>query len=230
MLRQPVRLTAGAFAAAALLLSACGTSSGPPSNGEAKKSGQQVIKDSAAALGKVTAVHFAGTQTDPATKKQSSVDLQLQSDGTSGLVTFAGTPVHIVSTGGVSYLKAPAAFYINEKAASAVAAQYADRWVKLPKGSTFATFNLAAIAKAAAQPSSDSPVQKKVTTGTLDGQKVVIVSQADGSQLMVAATGEPLPLKTVNSPTSKEGAGSTTFTGYGKHVTIAAPAGAVAGS
>jgi hypothetical protein len=130
----------------------------------------------------------------------------------------------------VSYLKAPAAFYTNEKATAAITAEFANRWVKLPAGSTFTTFNLAAIAKAAGQPSGDSPVQKKVTTGTLNGQKVVVVSQADGSQLIVAATGKPFPLKTISSAKSKAGAGTTTFTDYGKHVAITAPAGAIAGS
>ncbi len=102
--------------------------------------------------------------------------------------------------------------------------------MKLPSSanSAFATFTLPALSKSLAdQPAGSSAIEKKVTTGSLDGRDVVIVSQADGSQLFVAATGKPYPLKAVNSAKSKDGAGTITFTGYGNHQTIKAPAGAL---
>jgi hypothetical protein len=64
VLWRPVRLTAGASAAAVLLLTACGDSSGAPSNGEEKKSGPQVVKDKEGA-GSTT---FTGTASTSASR------------------------------------------------------------------------------------------------------------------------------------------------------------------
>lgn len=213
------------LAAGAVIVSACG-SSGPASNGEAKKTGPEVVKDASAALGASKAVHFAGTTTDSSTKQTATLDLHLQSDGTSGTITIAGSPVNVVSVGGVSYLKAPAAFWVTSGSSATVAAKLANKWVKAPAGSSFDSFNLAAISKSLAEPT-DTQIVKAVKTSTLDGQKVVIVSQTDGSQLFVAATGKPYPLKVVNSTKSKDGAGSVSLTDYGKSVVIKAPAGAL---
>ncbi len=211
----------------AVALSGCG-SSGSSGNGEAKKTGPEVVKDAAAALGAAGAAHLAGTETDSSTKKPVGVDLQLQNDATSGTVTIAGSRVNIVAVGGADYINTTAAFYEQQGASAAAAAKIANRWVKVPSSSDFDSFTLAAFSKDLADPSQrSSTIEQKVATGKLNGQKVVIVSQADGSQLFVAATGKPYPLKVVDTANSKDGAGTLTFTGYGKHVAITAPAGAV---
>ena len=41
-------------------------------------------------------------------------------------------------------------------------------------------------------------IEDAVSSGTLNGQKVVVVTQTDGSVLDVAATGTPYPLRTVD--------------------------------
>ena len=212
------------LAASAVIISACG-SSGPAGNGEAKKTGAEVAKDAAAALGATTAVHFSGSATDSSSKQPISLNLQLQSDGTSGTVTIAGTSVNVVAVGGKSYIKAPASFYVTEGSTATVAAKLADKWVTAPSGSSFDSFNLAAISKSLGDPTTTT-INKAVKTGSLDGQSVVIVTQADGSQLFVAATGKPYPLKIVNSAKSKDGVGAASLTDYGKHIEIKAPAGA----
>jgi hypothetical protein len=216
-----------ALAVSAVVVSGCGSSSsGASSNGEAKKTGPEVVKDAAAALAASGAAHVTGTATDPSTKQTESLDLQLQSDGTSGSITSGGTKVDIVAVGGADYIKAPASFYVAQKATPAVAAKLGNQWVKSPSGSTFDSFTLAAISKSLSEPT-DSSIEQKVTTGSLNGQEVVIVKQVDGSQLYVAATGKPYPLKTVNSAKSKNGAGTVTLTDFGKQVVIKAPAGAL---
>ncbi|MCW2546569.1 MAG: lipoprotein [Mycobacterium sp.] len=227
-MRRPV--LALAIAVTAVAVSACG-SSGPSNNGEAKKSGPQVVKDASTALAAAGAVHFAGTITDSDTKTKTKVDMQLQSDGTSGSLTSAGYQIDLIAINGVTYEKAPAAFYTSQKAPAAAAAALGGHWVKLSgsdSDSDFTQFTLAGVAKSLTDPTQNSsPTEQKVTTGTLDGQKVVIVRQADGSQLFIAATGAPLPLKVVNSDKSQDGSGTLILSGYGKHQVIKAPAGAI---
>jgi hypothetical protein len=226
-MRRPVLALTIAVTVASL--SACGSSSA--GNGEAKKSGPQVVKDASAALGAAGAVHFAGTIIDADSKAQTKVDMQIQSDGSSGSLTSGGFEIDLVVVDGATYEKAPAAFYTSEKAPAAAAKALGGHWVKLTTAdadSDFGDFTLAGVSKSLADPTQNSsPTEQKITTGTLDGQKVVIVRQADGSQLFIAATGKPLPLKVVNSAKSKDGSGTITLSGYGKHQIIKAPAGAI---
>jgi hypothetical protein len=210
---------------ASLLATACGSSSS--GNGEAKKTGPEVAKDAAAALGASGAVHIAGQGVDSSTKKQLTIDAQLQADGTSGTFTLGGTPVNVIEIGNLTYVKTTAAFYESQGAAAAVATKVANRWVKVTGSSDFESFTLSGISKSLTEPSNGAKINSKVDTGKLGSQKVVIVSENDGSQLFVAATGKPLPLKIVSSAKSSDGAGALTFTDYGKRQSIKAPAGAL---
>ncbi len=209
-----------------LLTSACGSSSSS-GNGEAKKTGPQVAKDAGAALGASNAVHISGQVTESSTKKQIGVDLQVQSDGTSGTLTYSGQPVSLVVVDGTSYVKAPAAFYESQGASPAQAAKVADRWVKTANSKDFDNFTLASLSKSLGEPSDGSKINDKVTTDTISGQDVVVASENDGSKLYVAATGKPVPLQVTNSAQSKDGVGTLTFTDYGKHQTIKTPADAI---
>jgi hypothetical protein len=210
-----------ALAASVLVISAC--SSSTSDNGEAKKKGPQVSKDAAAALKSAGSAHFQGTQTDGA--NSATIDLQLIPDGGIGTITQAGSTVHLVNTGGNSYIKAPAAFYTAQGATAANAATAADKWVKVPTASnSFAEFTLNALADDLAKPSSGSKIEDAVTKGKLDDQSVVILKQTDGSQLFIAADGPAYPLKLVSAGTTKS---TSTFTDFGKKVTITAPAGAI---
>lgn len=206
-------------------LAGCGSSSGPSSNGESSKTGPQVVKDAAAALGASSAAHIAGTVSDSG--KAEKVDLQLQTDGTSGTLDISGVPVSIVAVGGALYIKAPASFYTAQKATPAAAAKVANRWVKGPASTDISSLSLAGLAKSLPEPDAGTTIENKVTTGTLHGQKVVIVRESDGSLLYVAATGKPYPLRAVNSASSKAGPGDATFSAFGQHMTLKAPAGAI---
>ena len=219
-----------AMAATLLSVSACGSSSGSPgqpSNGETAKSGLQVSKDAAAALTASGAVHLAGTMTDAASKATETVDLQLQSDGTSGTVSEQGITINLISVGGDEYVKGPAGFYTKEKLASAVAAKLANKWVKLPAGTNAIEFSLASTAKSLQDPQAGETFKTKVESGTLNGQKVAIASLTNGSQLFVAATGKPYALKIVNSATDPNGKGILILSGFGDKKSITAPAGAI---
>jgi hypothetical protein len=100
--------------------------------------------------------------------------------------------------------------------------------VKIPAGSDLAgSFTLSGLATSLNKPDPGITIDPKVTTGIYQGQKVVIVRESDGSQLYVAATGKPYPLRVVSSAKSAGGAGDAAFSGFGKHVALKAPAGAL---
>lgn len=204
------------------LLAACGGSS---SNGEAKKTGSEVAKDASAALRASHAVHLTGQLTDSASKMPITVDVQLQDDGTKGTFTFGGQTVQVIAVGSTTYLKTTAAFYEGQGSSAATAAKLANKWVKDPDASEFNDFTLSGLSKQLSQPSSKSKINDAVTTGKLDGKKVVIVSETDGSKLYVAATGKPLPLQLSNSTSSADGSGAVRFSNYGKHQDVQAPPG-----
>jgi hypothetical protein len=213
-----------------LPLTGCGSSSsGPASNGEAKKTGAQIEKDAAAALASSGAAHLAGTLNAADSTGPVGINFHLQSDGSSGTLNSAGFPVNIVSVGGINYVKAPTGYWVAAKVPSAAAAKLGGRWVKVPTNSSFSdTSTLLSLPSFAASVSKLDPgvtINPKVTTTTLNGQQVVVVSQSDGSQVYVAATGKPYPLKIVSSGTGTKGV--ATLSGFGKTVALKAPAGAI---
>ncbi len=211
-----------------LLVSACSGSS-DAGNGEAKKSGPEVARDAAGALAATDAVHISGQLTDSSTKARIDVDLVVQSDGTTGTLTYSGQRVSLIIVDGSSYVKASAGFYESQGATSAQSARVADRWVKAPNNQnhSFDNFTLPALSKSLGEPSRDSTIRDEVTTGTLDGREVVIVSETNGAKLYVAADGKPLPLKATSPSGSKDAAGTATLSDYGRRQSITAPADAI---
>ena len=210
-----------------LVVAGCGSSSSSGavagSNGESQKSGPQVVKDAVAAMQASGAVHVSGIQPNATSENQvTQVDLQLQSDDSSGSVTLNRDPVQFIVVGGAIYLKAPAALYVAQNTTPAIAAKLANKWVKAPSQSAFNEFTLAMVSQALGKPETKATIDSKTSTGKLNGQPVVIVKQSDGAKLYVAATGQPYPLKTT-SGSANAGLGTAEFTGYGKHVTITAP-------
>jgi hypothetical protein len=226
---RPVRKSAAALmvGASVFALAACG-SSGPSSNGEAGKTGTQVSDDAIAALKASGAVHFVGAVSGDSTNTPMTLDLTLEDGGASGEITQSGVKLSLIAVDGVTYSKAPAAFYTAQKITAANAAKVANRWLKLPADSDLSGFNLPSFAKSFSDTDPGVTIDKKVTTSTLNGQPVVVVHQSDGTQLFVAAKGPAYPLK-ATPPTSgsNKASGAATFTDYGKTVTLKAPPGAV---
>jgi hypothetical protein len=208
-------------AASVLVISACGSSSS--GNGEDKKKGPQVSKDTAAALKSAGSARFQGTESDGA--NSATIDLQLVPDGATGTIKQSGTTVNLINSGGSSYVKAPAAYFVAQGVTAANAATVADKWVKLPaSANNFAEFTLNALSDDLAKPTSGSTIDDKVTPGKVGDQSVVILKQSNGSQLFVATDGPAYPLKLVSAGTTKT---TSTFSDFGKKVTVTAPADAV---
>jgi hypothetical protein len=199
--------------------SASPTSGG--TNGEQSKPAAQVLSDAKSALFNAQAVHIRGTMTQQG--QTETLDVQFQGEDTAGTVTTSGITLNIVKTAGKVYVKAPAQFWAKT-AGPAAAPKLANRWLvqDAAKAGNVSTLTLQGVA--ASLNAADSPLNPAVTTSEVDGQQAVVVTQQDGSQLAVANTGAPLPLKVTGNGPAK---GSLTFSGYGQPQPITAPPGAV---
>ncbi|HSP38412.1 MAG TPA: hypothetical protein VLR26_11725 [Frankiaceae bacterium] len=190
-------------------------------NGEQSKPAQQVLSDAKSALFNAQAVHVKGTMTKQG--QTETLDVQFQGEDTAGTVQDAGVTLNIVKTGGKLYVKAPEQFWAKT-VGPAAAPKLANKWLVQDASMAGNVSSLTLQGIAASLNAADSPLKPGVTTGSVDGQKAVLVTQQDGSQLAVANTGAPLPLQVTENGPSK---GSLNFTGYGQPQPITAPPGAV---
>jgi hypothetical protein len=209
-----------ALGLAALLLAACGGSDG---NGESSKKGPQVAADAASALEKAGAVHLTGVGTMDG--QQLTVDLHLQGDDGTGTIGEGGEELKIVETGGKLYVQASKGFWSQSGVPASAAGALAGKWVIVPKNAAgqLMPFSMKSLAEELRHPT-DGKIKDDVKTSTLDGKKVVVVTQTDGSTLDVAAEGTPYPLRTVDKG---KDAGTIDASDFGKKVTITAPSGAL---
>jgi hypothetical protein len=219
-----------------LLLAACGggtdapsaagsatTSSSAPTtaagNGEAAKTGPQVAADAAAALEEAGAVHAVGTSTSDGAPI--SLDLRFQGSDLSGTVTEAGSTVDLISTGGRTYVKAPAAFWKAQQVPSPVARRLDATWVLVPADGAdpAGDFSLASLAASLRTPEKTT-WNPQVQKSTYQGQDVVVITESDGSTTQVAGTGTPYPLQATDRGSEP---GTVTLSDFGVRVPITAP-------
>jgi hypothetical protein len=200
-------------------LAACGSSA--KSNGEASKSAAQVLTDTKNALLQSSSVHVKGTLTESG--KAETIDFSAVGADTNVTLTGAGTNLHLIKAGSQIYVNAPAAFW-TQNGVGAQASKVAGKWIKVPSSQVSDQSQITLQGLAASFNATDSPLKSQVTKSKLDGKSVVVLEQANGSKLSVAATGKPVPLQIVNNGSSK---GTLTFDGYGKQPSVKAPAGAL---
>jgi hypothetical protein len=241
----------------ALSVAACGASSstGKPSsvvqvdNGEAAKSGPQVMKDAVAAMTAAGSVHITAVGTEGKPAQKLSMDGYVNSDGLSISMTFGTGKQDLISIGKTTYVKASGTGGSGLFFPAALTKEYANRWLKIAgdpsdtsegSSSGFTFFStgdddsgdstLTGLAKSMAEPDTGVTINSKVTKADFNGEPVVLLTESDGSSFTVAASGEPYLLKAFKAATKDdedEGSGTLTFSDYGKHVTFAAPANAV---
>lgn len=209
--------TAG-VAAAALLLTACGSDS--PLEG---KSGEEVVKMTADALEEAGAVHVAGTMEQDG--EEGEVDLQLQGDNASGTITFSGVEINIVAVDGDTFLQAPAELWTGLIGVPEDAAAELDgRWVVIPSdsgGDGFAVFSIDDFVEEIRGLADGA--EEETRSDELDGDPVRIVEQEDGSTLTVADDDPAYPLAMSNEEEGSE----LTFSDFGEEQDISAPADAI---
>jgi hypothetical protein len=106
-----------------------------------------------------------------------------------------GVKLEITTIGGTTYLKADQQTWETLGVPAVAGQRLADRWVKTrPQQVTGLTgFSLDNLAAQLIK--DDSPWEPTVEQTTLDGNKVVVINQQDGTKLYVANTGPPYPLR-----------------------------------
>lgn len=204
---------------AAVLLTACGGSD----NGESAKKGPQVAADAANALEKSGAAHLTGTGTQSG--KPMQLDMHVVGNDASGTVTMDGAKLDLVKVGGKFYIRASGNFWTQNGIPASAVSLLDGKWVIVPSeaASEFDQFSLKGLADELRHPS-DGTIKDAVHTDTVDGQKVVVVTESNGSTLDVAATGTPYPLKIVDKGSE---ASTITASDFGKKTKITAPSGAL---
>jgi hypothetical protein len=231
------------LAASSLLLVGCGSSSSSstpsggggssaassadPSadNGVAALPAEQILAAAKAAADTKNSVHMAGTVAGNA------FDLIVtKSAGSSGTLTIGGNDMRIIVSGESVYLKASADFWttFGGSKGAATAALVGDKWVKASTStaafSDFLKFDgfLKNIDKSLTSTGSIT----KGDTSDLDGTPVIALvdnSPTNGGTLLVATTGEPLPLKLMPATSASSGTDGIKLSDWGTATPDAIP-------
>jgi hypothetical protein len=218
--RRPAAL---ALATAATLvaggtLSACG--GGSKLNGEQAKTGNQVAQDAVNALRHAATAHMLGNGT--ITNAPVTFDLTFKGNDTKGQVSTNGTTFSVIKIGDQAYVKGSKATY-TALAGAKVADIIGDRWLLL-SGARAASYTSITLSNITSSLNS-ATWAKAVTQTKLDGKKVVVITNTkDGSQVYVANTGTPYPLKGQGKTASD---GTWRLSDYNASVSITAPADAL---
>jgi len=207
-----------------------------------------ILADAAAAFRRVESFHLEGTQGagKKATRVKADVGLPAKLRLTIGQGDAAAT---IIVVDRSLYIRANAAFW-KEQGAGQAGQQLAGRWLKTPAGSgelQSVTKDLDPETLASCLVKGHGTLENGGTT-TVDGQEaVVIVDKGDRpgtapGKLFVAATGEPLPLRTLatgaerpggkkdpkcDDSTATRAGDEATFSDYNEPLDLSAPPGAV---
>lgn len=219
------RLVTGLLAIAVLgiLAEGCGSGSSSSSNGEATKSGRQVLDDARKAAAGATAVHVFGTFTSGG--KKLAVDFALGNDGGTGFLKQGSARADVARVGKTAYMRANLAFW-RQYAGAGAAQLLRDKWLrgsatKQPFAAFAKFMSMQGLIGGALKSPGNHGKLTNLGERTYKGQEVVAIKDSkDGSILYVAATGTPFPVGGV-------GAGSLGFEDWNKKVSVSAPKGAV---
>ncbi|HZD01986.1 MAG TPA: hypothetical protein VFA46_17875 [Actinomycetes bacterium] len=198
------------------------TTNPPATNGLENKSAAQVEQDAAAALRAAKSVHVTGTGRSQGKPEQ--VDLRIQGNSSTGTIEMADAAFEITTVGPDTYLKADQRAWQAMGAPASLQRLAGGRWVKLGAQQAGNVEGLSLDSLAAQLTKNDSPLQPGVEQATLDGNRVVALSQQNGSKLYVANTGLAYPLRV---EIKGRDAGRLDFTEYGSDFHITAPSNAV---
>ena len=199
-----------------LLLAGCG--GGTSTNGLEDKSPAHIQEEAAAAIKGAKGVHVTGTGIADSTPAQ--VDLRIQNGSSSGTVTLEGADFEITRVGEVIYVKADEAALESLGVPPEMHGPGAHRWLKLApeEASGLEGFSLDAFAQQLTM--NESPLKTEVEQTELDGRRVVVISQQNGSRLYVANTGPAYPIRGELKGANE---GRIDFSQYGVDLEITAP-------
>ena len=227
---RPRRLRSGAPSGArALLIAAalagCGGSSSSSGNGVADKTPAEILAATKAATDTATSVHVAGSIVSE--KSPITLDMNLLAGkGGRGQLSESGLAFELIQVGGTVYIKGSAAFY-KHIGGTAAAQLLQGKWLKAPSSdANFASLSqLTDLRQLVDQTLASHGSLKKTGTTTIDGQKVVgITDTTKGGTLYIATTGKPYPIEISKGGS---GGGKITFDRWNSSVTLAAPKNAI---
>jgi hypothetical protein len=206
-----------------VLLAVAGCGGGTKSNGEAKKTAEQVVADAQKAAVDATIVHVVGQGTDNGSPLK--IDLWVGNAKGKGHLEENGLGFDIVRVGDVVYIKGGSAF-LKKFANAGAAALLHDKWLKGPATSG----QLASLASLTDKKQffkgvlgQHGKVENKGETDYHGTKAVEIKDTTQGGSLFVAATGAPYPVALEGGKEQ----GSITFADWDGDEAIEAPKGAV---
>jgi hypothetical protein len=186
----------------------------------AAASAEEILDAAREASSTATAVHVAGTM------QGSTIDFSYVRDkGASGTLTEGADTIDLIQIGDTSYIRANRSFW-EQMGDAATAKAVADKWVSAPSTQRgFAALteiaDMQAMLDQVLRPT--GAIEKGEPT-TLDGADVIPLTSREGT-LLIAATGEPLPLKIASDDVAERG--DIVFDGWNEPIELRAPDGAL---
>lgn len=211
----------------AAVLAGCGGSSSSSGNGVAGKTPAEILAATKAATDTATSVHVSGSIVSEKSPITLNMNL-LAGKGGRGQLSESGLAFELIQVGGTVYIKGSSAFY-KHIGGTAAAQLLQGKWLKAPStDANFASLSqLTDLRQLVDQTLTNHGSLKKSATTTIDGQKVVgITDTTKGGTLYIATTGKPYPVEIAKTGSSG-GGGKITFDRWNSPVTLAAPANAI---
>jgi hypothetical protein len=211
----------------ATVLAGCGGSSSSSGNGVAGKTPAQILAATKAASDTATSVHVSGSIVSEKSPITLNMNL-LAGKGGRGQLSESGLAFELIQVGGTVYIKGSSAFY-KHIGGTAAAQLLQGKWLKAPStDANFASLSqLTDLRQLVDQTLTSHGSLKKTATTTIDGQKVVgVTDTTKGGTLYIATTGKPYPVEIAKTGSSG-GGGKITFDRWNSPVTLAAPANAI---
>ncbi len=214
-------LPPAAVLASLLLLAGCGGKSGPKSNGVAKMSPADALKQVKEAVSSATSVRIVGTGKTGGQPLALNLKL-VKGKGGAGHITVNGLSFDIIRIGDKAYFKGSSSFW-TKFGGSAAAQLFNGKWLMAPanKGELASFTPLTNLTALTNQVLASHGTLKMGDTTEINGQPAVaIVDKTNGGTLYVATTGPAFPLRL----SSGEGQGSINFSDWNQPVALAKPA------
>jgi hypothetical protein len=214
-------ISAAAAIAAAGAIAACGSSS-PSGNGVASKSANDILTSATNAIQGAKSVHVSGALNDSGQSIKLDLNI-LSGKGAKGSMSQNGLSFQLIAAGKYVYINGSPNFW-KKFGGAAAATLFQGKWLKAPANSSnFASLssltNLQSLAKALL---TGHGTLSKGSTSTVNGQKVIAVTDSSkSSQLYVATTGKPYPIEIAKTGSAAQ---HVDFDHYNAAVALAPPA------
>ena len=239
-IRTPL-IAALLLAAPAVALTGCGdsatsaastaTSATTPATSNTSLSAADLLAAATKAVTAASSVHIEGTAAAASAGEATSLSLTAtRSNEGDGTVAIAGTTLDVLVANGTPYIKAPAAFWQKSGAGAAIAAKLGGQWITAPASGS-AAGQLTGITQFVDMTKVVDPILARfgtpttAGTSTVDGIKVITITDPAGNTLYLPAVGDPLPVRYVS--TAKGKAGDVHYSKWSAPVSVSAPADAI---